>query len=453
MSQQIQMIKKYLIIFVLLPVLALAQHSISGNFTPPEDYKMAIIYKVNPSDASYVAHTNIDEKGEFNIVLDSTVSSGMYRLVYGVPQEEYNFDFIYNAKEDIVFDFNPETGIEFKKSVENQLLTSYTNSMGMVSQSIGMYYREQSKDTTALKEIFKVQRETQAQFEKAADGTIALNFINANKPYIPSQPEDLKTYINNLKTHYFDYVDFNNEILLSSNFLIERVLNYVFGMSNTGETETEIYINNIKEVSKVLKPVNSELKLYLYQVLWQQMVDSDFEVVANFIVDNHLLKLAKALKQTEFLKELESYRQTSIGSIAPDFSFEVEGKEAIITKSLYSLNESENYILVFWSSTCGHCLKEMPELHEMMQTFTKEQMQVIAIGLEDEQFRWKSETYNFPLFTHVLGLGKWENKIGKQYNVTATPMYFVLDKDKKIIAKPYDYPALRTYLADQPYED
>ena len=88
------MIKKYLIIFVSLPVLALAQHSISGNFTPPEDYKMAIIYKVNPSDASYVAHTNIDEKGEFNIVLDSTVSSGMYSLVYGVPQEEYNFDFI-----------------------------------------------------------------------------------------------------------------------------------------------------------------------------------------------------------------------------------------------------------------------------------------------------------------------------------------------------------------------
>ena len=453
LNLKIEMIKKYLIIFILLPIITLAQHSVKGNFTPLEDYKMAIIYKVTPKDAVYVAHTNVNENGSFEMVLDSTVSQGMYRMVYGVPQEENNFDFIYNAKEDIVFDFNSETGIEFKNSVENQLITSYTNSMGMVSQSIGMYFRQQLQDTTALETIFKTQLETQNQFEKTAKGTIALNFIKANKPYIPGEYEDIKTYINNLRIHYFDNVDFNSEILQSSNFLVERVLNFVFGMANSGYEEDEIYIKNIDEVAAILKPVNPTTKLYLFEVLWQQMVDANVETVASYIVDKYLMKGAKALKQKELIIELESYKRIALGSIAPDFAFEVEEKDAITQTELHKLDQAEQYVIVFWSSTCGHCLKELPQLHEMMQVYTKDQIQVIAIGLEEEQMRWKSETYNYPLFTHVLGLGKWDNKIGNSYNVTSTPAYFVLDKDKKILAKPYDFQAFKAFIAEQSIED
>ena len=35
--------------------------------------------------------------------------------------------------------------------------------------------------------------------EKEAKGTIALEFIKANKPYIPQNSEDIKTYIKNNK--------------------------------------------------------------------------------------------------------------------------------------------------------------------------------------------------------------------------------------------------------------
>jgi protein-disulfide isomerase len=45
-----------------------------------------------------------------------------------------------------------------------------------------------------------------------------------------------------------------------------------------------------------------------------------------------------------------------------------------------------------------------------------------------------------------LGFGKWDNEIGNSYNVTSTPTYFVLDKDKKIMAKPYDFEALKKIL-------
>ena len=43
-----------------------------------------------------------------------------------------------------------------------------------------------------------------------------------------------------------------------------------------------------------------------------------------------------------------------------------------------------------------------------------------------------------------------DNSIGNDYGVTATPTYFVLDKDKNIIAKPYDFEALKEYMDKHP---
>ena len=66
--------------------------------------------------------------------------------------------------------------------------------------------------------------------------------------------------------------------------------------------------------------------------------------------------------------------------------------------------------------------------------------------MEDKSNRWENESSKYPEFIHVLGLGKWKNEIGNSYNITATPAYFVLNKDKKIIAKPYDFETLMKFL-------
>lgn len=163
--------KRLLFLFTLIPSILLAQHSIKGTFSPAKEYNFALLYKVTPTLSEYISNTEIDkETGGFEFQLDSTRTKGMYRVVYAIPQEDYNFDIIYNGKEDIELTFNSETGVTFKKSAENKLLTSYTNSMSMVTQSIGNYFREESKNTKALKSIFKTQQETQENFEKAAKG-------------------------------------------------------------------------------------------------------------------------------------------------------------------------------------------------------------------------------------------------------------------------------------------
>ena len=438
--------KRLLFIAFLIPSMLLAQHSIKGVFYPAEDFNFALLYKVNPTISDYISNAEIKEDGSFEFKLDSTATKGMYRLVYAVPQEDYNFDIMYNGKEDIELTFMSETGVEFKKSTVNKLLSSYTNSMSMVTQSIGNYYGKASKDTLALKAIFKTQKETQESFEKAAKGTMALDFIKANRPYIPSKVEDVKTYIKNLEKHYFDHVDFNNKILQSSNFLEEKMLNYVFGMSANSKDELENYKRNIDVVYRHMKTAPKEVQRILLFDLWQQMSDLGFESISNYIAENYLMNVAVSLNDQDLLHALILYKNLSKGNIAPDFDIEVKEKGKLVTKKLTQLNVAENYILVFWSSGCSHCLEEIPQLRDFVNTLEKGKVKVVAVGLEDEPYSWKNLTYDFPDFIHVYGEGKWDNEIGDAYGVTSTPTYFILDKDKRILEKPSDFKSLVKYI-------
>ena len=441
--------KRLFFLTLLLPTLLLAQHSIKGTFSPAKDYNFALLYKVTPSISDYVTNAEIGEDGNFEFKLDSTHTKGTYRVVYAVPQEDYNFDIIYNGKEDIELAFNSETGVEFLKSTENKLLTSYTNSMSMVTQSIGNYFSQESKDTTALKTIFKTQKETQENFEEVAKGTRALAFIKANKPYVPKNIEDVETYINNLKTHYFDFVDFNNPILQSSNFLEERMLNYVFGMSSDDKDELENYKENIDVVYSHMKASPKEVQRILLFDLWQQMADLRHEAVSNYIAENYLMDIAVSLNDQQLLQNLILYKNLSKGTVAPDFDVEIKEKDKLVTKKLTELKGAENYVIVFWSSTCSHCLDEVPQLQKFVNGLEENKVQVVAIGLEDEPYGWKNLTYDYPEFIHVYGEGKWDNEVGDAYGVTSTPTYFILDADKKITSKPTDFEALIKFFGEE----
>ncbi|MEN3323925.1 TlpA disulfide reductase family protein [Mariniflexile soesokkakense] len=441
------MLFRIVALLILLPNILLAQHAIKGVFSPAKDYKVVLLYKVTPTVSEYIANAEVQKDGSFLFQLDASATTGIYRVVYAVPQEDFNFDVIYNGKEDVALTFNTETGILFKSSVENKLLASYTSSMSAITQSISNYFRENRKDTLALKTIFRTQREAQIRYEKQAENTIALHFIKANKPYIPKKYEDVKTYAKNLKTHYFDNIDFNNKTLQSSSFLQERMLNYVFGISAEGKDNIANYKNNIDVFWHVIKTIPASIKRILLVDLWQEMVDLKLEPVANHISKNYLLEIAKLLKDNELVDALTRYSNLSVGHKAPNFSI-VTGKDGQkTTKKLSELNSAEKYILVFWSSTCSHCLDEIPQLQKFIKSRFKDKLKVIAIALEDDNKAWKEKIKSYPEFIHVLGLGKWDNKIGNDYGVTETPTYFVIDKNKIILEKPDGFEGLKSVLS------
>lgn len=428
--------KKLLYSIAFLPVLLLAQPKVSGVFTPATEFTYAFLYQTTPTGVNYIDRSKVETDGNFSIVLDSsTVTPGIYKIVYGLPPEDNNFDFIYDGKENISLSFDFEKGLDFTESNENKLWSSYTKSMEMVNNAISNFYSKESTDENAFKDIFKTLKETQDAYENASKGTLALTFIQANRPYIPTDFEDVSTYSKNLKQTFLQEVDFENSLLQSSDFLTDRVMAYVFGMS--ARLNNESYKSDIDHLVELMSNTNVTVKTALLQKIWQRFADSDNEAMANYVTDAYLQNFAKQAEYTQLVDILTSYKNNSIGNKAPNF--EIPNFDTGEKTSLYDLKEANQYLIIFWSSSCSHCLEELPNVKAIIPDNTK----VIAIGIEDDAENWQKEIKNYPSFIHVLGLEKWDNLIVKAYNINATPSYILLDKDKTIITKPYDLEALK----------
>ena len=412
------------------------------HFPPPEDFTYAFLYHATPTGANYINRAELSEDGSFTIPFDSTTTQGIYKIVYALPPEENNFDFIYNGKESVAFTFSLEEGLDFTKDENNKLWESYSKSMEMVNMTLSNFYAQESSDTNAYSAIIKTMRDTQTAYEASSKGTLASIFIKANTSYIPDDYEDLSTYSKNLKRDYLKYTDFSNPLLQSSDFLVDRVMAYIFGMS--ANTSNETYKKDIDDLMVTIGEGNSDIKTILFEMIWRRYKGIDNPELANYVGDNYLMELAKLTNYEALTQELIVYKNNTVGNKAANFDLAITKNGETITTTLHDLDIANQYLVVFWSSTCGHCLDELPKVKELLAVH--KDLKVIAIGLEEEAENWQTKIAEFPDFIHVLGLGKWDNPTSNAYGVESTPTYVLLDKDKTIIAKPYDVEALKAVL-------
>lgn len=433
-----------IITFIALQVSA--QNTISGTFSPAEDYTWLIAYSLKPGTQTYVADTAI-KNGVFTLNLPENAEAGTYRLVYAVPQEEFNFDVVYNGKEDIVLVFDDVNGLSFIQSEENILMHTYLTTLAQIEREIIEFYTSQKTDTIIFKALSEKLKVHQNAFEIKSESLLAHHFITSNKPYIPDNYETVQEYVAHKKITYFEKLDFNNPVLQSSVFLTDKVANYVFtalplSLNSKEETAQEI-INNTKTIAAFLIDVSPAFNFHIYYDLWNKAVAYDYDDVSDFIYTHSLKKLAEETNNLESKTTIETYNRLRFGEIAP----EIVWNDSINKKELSTLEPAENYILIFWSSTCGHCLNELPALHKKLKENTT--IKIIAIGLEDNSENWKIESKNLPDFEHVISLGKWDSEYADLYDIHSTPVYFVLDKDKRIIAKSENYKKVVEFLENK----
>lgn len=426
--------KKLIVVFIFLSAfLVNAQHTISGNFSPAKDYTWLIAYRLKPGTQVYSADTAI-KNGEFTLKLPENSLPGTYRLVYAVPQEEFYFDVIYNGKEAIKLSFNKEQGAVFSRSNENILFGTYFKEILDVERSLIAFYSSGSSDVRTYRQILKKYQEVQHSYEKRSEGSLANQFIKANTPYIPTNFESIQQYVAHRKDSYFNSLDFTNSTLQASSFLTDKITNYVFTslpLEKIEKKETEKVMQaNIDTIFEKLTSVSNAYMFHISYTLWTQSSASDFNETADYIFVNYLKNSPSAEKNQEIIDKIENYNRLRLGAIAPELSW---GKGDSL-KNLSTLKGAKNYVLVFWSSTCGHCLKELPALHKELSKNTN--VKVIAIGLEDNDTYWQIESAKLKNFEHAIALGKWESEYADLYDIQATPTYFVLDEDKHIIAKP-----------------
>ena len=432
------MIKKLVIALFLVSFSANAQDTLRVKMEPVEGYKWMMLYKINGAKQQYVSNANLEE-GEFKLPIDEKFSPGTYRAFYDMDNGGY-LDFLYN-KESISVTFNPnlpEETAHFSQSEENKIYQSYliaiNNQQSKIDSLQATYFSAEDKKPFVKKYSKKVKETTDLQdyFEKESEGKLAQEFIKISRKY--NSPKLLETpaqYLESLESHFFDYIDFDNKVLLNSSIFIDKAIEYIFFINGSEDSKIQNELRE-KAINDVMQKVGENylvkseiLSALLYALAGQE----ELEMVA-FVKEKHYDILPIEHKDTKFISEINKMLSVSLGSVAPEITW----KEGDKTMKLSDLDEDETYIVTFWSTTCSHCLKEIPELYEF--TKEKDSVKVIAIALEDDKFGFDHHTDLMDNWINILGLNKWENKIARSYDIHSTPSYFVLDKDKKIVSKP-----------------
>ncbi|WP_411556560.1 LysM peptidoglycan-binding domain-containing protein [Lutibacter sp. TH_r2] len=420
-------------------------------------FDAAVVYQLNGAKQLYINHGNIKE-GKFTVEMPATASAGMYRLMYDFERNGY-VNFIYNKK-NVEFTFDPSfpSGTtKFIDSDENDLYNSYVLESEKLLQTLDSlqlnYFNV--KDASVKKELekkygksLKSYHSLQEKSESKTKGFLANSFIKAlQKYYSENLFETPQEYLNSTLTHYFDYINFNDEDLIKSTFLSERVIEYVFYLNASEDIEVQqkLYEKSINEVLPKIQ--NNNLKHDILQAILYTFAEEENTTLIDFVLDEYYKKLPADLQSKEMVDDLMNKVRLAVGKIAPDFSWVENGE----TKSLHALNSAEKYILVFWSTSCSHCLKEVPQLYEFIKD--KPKIKVLAFALENDKEGYNYHTLNFVKWTNILGLGKWENETARLYEINATPFYFVLDKNKKILAKPEFFKDTKNYLETFASED
>lgn len=442
------MMKKFSIILVLCSSFSFAQYSIKGNLKPVDKYNWVLLYRVEGAKQTFIKNAaltresqNIDGKtvevGSFEFELPEDQEKGVYRITYDLQNSGFA-DVLFN-KEDVDFTINlnsPQIGLTIHSSKENALYQDYSNIISSLQYKIDSlqitYLRTPSENVKIqYKQALKKLNTTQINYEKKAENTFAFDFIKASKRFnTPNPNSSYDQYLKNTIDHFYDYIDFNSESLLNSSFIVDRIADYVFYLNFAqSKKERQLYYKRAADYS--LSKINTMVfKSDVIQFLITQFAALQNSEVVDYLLSKHYNSLPEKYKEEGFEEKIQNQLVTAIGKVAPDFTWEENGK----TLKLSELSDGQNYLLIFYSTGCSHCLREVPQVYEFIKG--KDKTKVIAFAMEESDDVWKNYHKQFPGWYHPLGLGKWDNKTARIYQINSTPTYFVLGTDKRIIAKP-----------------
>lgn len=446
------MLKKLLIAFLFISVGVQSQHSITGIVSPKNDLvTRVILYQLKGSKQVYVSNSKIDND-QFKLEIPQGTEPGMYRLSFS--PEVFGFaDFLF-SQENVSLKFdsrNLDNSVAFLTSEENKTYANYLVETLKVQHKLDSLQiaffglKDKKQDKIALDLYVKNLSDytnIQNQYEEKTEGKLANHFIKATRKYFaPSLFVSPQEYLNSVKQHYFDFTNFDNRALMNASFFGEKAIEYVFylNVSDDVQVQNALYKNAISEVMQKVGG-NNEVKSDILTSLVYAFEQFENMAMAGFVIDEFYSKLPANFIDEALVEEMQSKIKLAIGNKAPEITWEENG----VQKKLSELNVADNYILVFWSTTCSHCLQEMPKLYEF--SIGNDALHVVAVALEDNKTDFELFVKKLSKWTNILGLKKWENAMAKEYKIELTPTYFILDKDKKFIAKPLDFEDVKAYF-------
>tara|TARA_B110000444_G_scaffold260480_1_gene307615 strand:+ start:906 stop:2468 length:1563 start_codon:yes stop_codon:yes gene_type:complete len=275
-------------------------------------------------------------------------------------------------------------------------------------------------------------------------------------PMPPSEIEDVDLWRYHwYRNHYWDNVDLTDPRLVRDGALNTLIQRY-WGQVLPPAPDT-MFVEAVKLLDKV--EGNQEIfKFFLHHMTFES------ESSKVMCMDKVFVRLVEKYYSTEKVDWLNDeqlkkiidrageLRYSLCGEIAHNIT--LPGVDQSSWKSLHDI-EAKYTLLVIWESTCGHCKKEMPILQRIYEEWNEKGLEVYAIGNDFEIEPWIDELgkADYSSWTHVSDnpLINAQDSASKlvysgitdlqslnfrtTFDVFSTPKLFLLDKDKRILAK------------------
>jgi len=416
-------------------------------------------------------------------------ASGILGLL--LPGQRY-FEFIYNNEDVDIETEGPDYAgnLIVKKSAENDLFIPYIRFIGNQKAKMGRLGQERGKLSktdpkySALTEEIKTVNSGVLEYQKDLinknKGTLVAKIVKMSMEVeIPEAPLDENGDIIDsnfrflfYRDHYWDNVDLNDDAL-ANNPIFHNKLEYFFGqkmMIQHWDTVT-------KYAFRFCDQLNPKSKMFEYSVGW---ITSSFGKSKIMGMDKVYLEMLNRYYCTENLEgnspafwvgedkfeelcdNLKNKLRLTIGSVP--FNLKLRDTTDVNWVDFYSL-DSEYTILYFWDPECGHCKKTTPKLETLYkEKFKARNVEIFSVGkaIGEDFNKWKkfirendltfinaavtdrlyNEAKDAPEKLVELYPGE-PNKVTtleslnyqNTYDIFSTPKVFLLDKDKKIIAK------------------
>lgn len=188
----------------------------------------------------------------------------------------------------------------------------------------------------------------------------------------------------------------------------------------------------------------------VYQHIVEYLLDGfktyGFDNVIDYIVENYVIKddlcLDTKLKDS-IERRIEQARNFKIGNKVPDINI----SDSAGTQ--FGLNDiqSERMLLIFYASWCTHCQSLIPKIYDLYKNQGEKNTEVVAVALDTSKTELESFLGTYDLdWINFADMEGWNSKLAKDYFIYATPTMFLIDKDRKLIAKPSSTDELRRWF-------
>ena len=250
-----------------------------------------------------------------------------------------------------------------------------------------------------------------------------------NQAHPQSKYSDEKLFT---REHYFDKVNFNDSLLLNSEVFYVLTMDYL--TKQLEKPSDSAYIAAVDLIMNYCATCSPVYK-YLRQLFLSTFTDTEWEETFVHIVDNYVSGKTcnQIIPEVVLEQKANVIRKLSPGNAAPDFILPDTTGKMVQLKNI----KAKAVLLDFWSGNCSHCEKTIPQLTSLYQKYHKSGLEIVSVSVDTDPEIWKLAISKHRLsWIHVGDMKGQDSPVIIHYNAYSTPVFYVLDKNKTIVAHP-----------------